>query len=127
MRVEIEYDGDTPHFGDIAWVRKGSETIKAPDEVFQKLIELRLGKVRELEKWIDKAITITPDSKALFDRGGSSPLLPVRDSSKSTLLKVNNFWATFLKTNRKNMSMPLEKIILSWDDTDDCLKLLIKP
>ncbi|MBI4459433.1 MAG: ATP-binding protein, partial [Acidobacteria bacterium] len=45
IRVEIEYSGETPHFGGIAWVRKGSESVKATDEVFQRLIEFRLSKV----------------------------------------------------------------------------------
>jgi hypothetical protein len=129
VRVEIEYDGETPHFGGTAWVRKGSETIKASDKVFQKLIELRLDKVRELEKWIgiDKRITVAPDPQGIVSSRASNPHLPVRDKFESTLLKVNNFWATFLQANGKNMSMPLEKIILSWDDTCNCLKLLIKP
>ena len=38
VRVEIEYDGDTPHFGGPAWVRRGSETVKASDEMFQRLV-----------------------------------------------------------------------------------------
>ena len=45
VRVEIEYSGETPHFGGIAWVRRGSESIKASDEVFQRLIEFRFSKV----------------------------------------------------------------------------------
>ena len=34
VRVEIEYDGETPHFGGKAWVRKGSTTKEASDEIF---------------------------------------------------------------------------------------------
>jgi hypothetical protein len=127
VRVEIEYDGDTPHFGGLAWVRKGSETIKAPDEVFQKLIELRLGKVRELKKWVDKNITIAPDPQAVVDLHFANNL-PVRKRFESTLLVVNNFWATFRRETRTdNMSMPLEKIILNWDDKHERLMLYIKP
>jgi hypothetical protein len=126
VRIEIEYDGDTPHFGGIAWVRKGSETIKASDEVFQKLIELRLDKVRELAKWIDKNITIEPDPQALVDPHFFH-YLPVKNRFNSKLLKVNNFWATFLEEGGKNnMSMPLEKIILNWDNQHNRLMLYIK-
>ena len=28
VRIEIEYDGETPHFGGAAWVRHGSSTIR---------------------------------------------------------------------------------------------------
>ncbi|MFQ5964681.1 MAG: helix-turn-helix domain-containing protein [Candidatus Scalinduaceae bacterium] len=125
--VEIEYDGDTPHFAGKAFVRRGSQTIKASEEVFQKLIELRLGKVRELAKWIGKGITIAPDQQALVSTSTMNRCLYVRSRFKSTLLSVNNFWTTFLDENGKNMSMPLEKIILNWDDEGNCLKLLIKP
>jgi hypothetical protein len=127
VRVDIEYDGETPHFGGSSWVRKGSETIKASDEVFQKLIELRLGKVRELEKWIDKTITIAPDPQAMAVPHFLQNL-PVRKRFESKLLGINNFWATFLREDRtNNMSMPLEKIILNWDDKHNRLMLLIKP
>lgn len=52
IRVEIEYSGDTPHFGDAAWIRVGSESVRASDAMLQKLVELRLTKVRELNKWL---------------------------------------------------------------------------
>ncbi len=41
MRVEIEHGGDTPHFGGPASVRRGSETVRASDEVFQCLVDFR--------------------------------------------------------------------------------------
>ena len=63
VRVEVEYSGETPHFGGPAWIRKGSSSEKASDEVFQRLIEFRLGKVRELAKWLEKEIVV-------FDAGG---------------------------------------------------------
>lgn len=65
VRVEIEYSGDTPHFGGPAWVRQGSSTVEASEEVFQKLIDLRLGMVRELSKWLNKAVAIHGDSSTV--------------------------------------------------------------
>ena len=35
VRVEIEHSGDTPHFGGPAWIRRGSDTVKASDAEFQ--------------------------------------------------------------------------------------------
>ncbi len=129
VRVEIEYDGETPHFGDAAWVRRGSETIKATDEVFQKLIELRLGKVRELAKWVGKEITIEFDSGTIIEShyGASSkqlkPLLYKLETA--TLLEVNNFWATLYIKEGKD-SEPLRNITLSWDNKEDRLMLVVK-
>jgi hypothetical protein len=133
IRVEIEYNEETPHFGGQAWVRQGSVTKKASDEVFQKLIEFRLSKVRELAMWLHKDVVVEPDTGTVMDEreGANRMVIPrlsptIRGPVKATLLFVNNFWATF-RTRDKQYSEPLEKIILSWADDHKSLKLLIKP
>ncbi len=42
--------------GGPAWVRRGSSSVPASEEVFQRLIDYRTSKVRELAKWIDKEV-----------------------------------------------------------------------
>ena len=128
VRVEIEYSGETPHFGGPAWVRRGSETIKATDEVFQRLIEFRLSKVRELAQWVDKAVTVEGDAGSVLP-GHSHLHWPGRFSA--TLTFVNSFWATFeadgaLPDSSTRRSEPLEKLMLSWDDRANRLKVLVK-
>lgn len=130
IRVEIEYDGDTPHFGGAAWVRRGAVTEAASDEIFQRLIDFRLSKTRELAKWTDKEITATPDTGTLVDTsaGGTRSLLHPRwflGTKTATLRFVNSFWVT-LEVSKQRMSEPLEKVILSWDDSHDRLQVLIK-
>jgi hypothetical protein len=131
VRIEIEYDGETPHFGDAAWVRRGSETIKATDEVFQKLIELRLGKVRELAKWIDKDVRFEIDRRVRSANLGVTYEKFLRQPSsqnKATLLEVNSFWVKLhLYSLNTNHSVPLENTTLNWDDDNNCLKLIINP
>ena len=39
--IWISLSGDTPHFGAPGWICRGSETIKASDKVFQRLIGVR--------------------------------------------------------------------------------------
>jgi len=130
VRVEIEHDGETPHFGGAAWVRKGSSTHQASEEVFQKLIEFRLSTTRELAKWIDKKISVEPDlSEVIHKANGVShnmiPRLP--SGQKNVILKsVNSFWATFESTDGRH-SEPLDKLLLSWDDKSNVLKILVKP
>jgi len=131
IRVEIEYDGETPHFGGAAWVRRGSVTEPASDEVFQRLIEFRLSKVRELAKWIDQEVTVTPDTGVLHEVSFDAEP-PVRrhprwphGPQKAILRSVNNFWLT-LEIDNHRRSEPLEKVTLSWDDKHDRLELLIK-
>jgi hypothetical protein len=133
VKVEIEHSGDTPHFGGPAWVRRGSETIKATEEVFQRLIDVRTDLVRELAKWIDKEVTVFGDQ-------GSVP--PDRQSLLGTrvavfghrwptnviavLRTVNRHWVTLeRKDNAKNQSEPLKKLTLSFDDERGQLKIIV--
>jgi len=74
VRVEVEASGDTPHFGGIAWVRRGSSTVQASEEVFQTLIEIRLEKIRELCKWLDREVTIEGDQASVPPRREWGPL-----------------------------------------------------
>jgi hypothetical protein len=136
VRVEIDYDGETPHFGGPAWVRRGSETIKATDELFQSLIDLRSGTVRELTKWLGKEITIRGDAAALRMNQQNLSLTyasvaserwSVQDTAK--VIFVNNFWATFEKVdsngNMMKISEPLRNLTLSYDDANNRLKVII--
>lgn len=135
VRVEIEYDGETPHFGGIAWVRKGSESIIASDIVFQRLIDLRTGIVRELSRWLNKAITIHGDpstvpikNKDTTTRWAFDPGYVHRWQPEETakLVMVNSFWATFEKHETgERLSEPLRKLTLSYDDKHDRLKIII--
>jgi hypothetical protein len=133
VRVEIEYDGETPHFGGAAWIRRGSITEQAPDEVFQRLIDFRLSKVRELAKWIDKEITATPDLGLPFEYnflGGATtqtvhPRWHFNVDQAAVVRFVNSFWVT-LEARGQRISEPLEKIVLSWDDSHNRLRVLIK-
>lgn len=130
VRVEIEFDGETPHFGGAAWVRKGASTHQASEEVFQKLVEFRLSKTRELEKWIDKEISVEPDLGEVIHKGqGASDKIISRlpqGQKKAILRGVNSFWTTFEFDDRRH-SEPLDKILLSWDDKSKVLKILVKP
>lgn len=58
VRVDIRHNGLAPHFGGPAWVRQGSVTIKATEELYQQMIDQRQAKTRVLLRWIDKDITV---------------------------------------------------------------------
>lgn len=127
LRVEIEYDGDTPHFGGPAWVRRGSETIKASGEAFQRLIDLRSSTVRELMKYVGKDVFVEGDLSGLEFREralAGHPKWP--GTRRTTLILVNAFWATFKMDNGKEVSEPIGKLTLSWHDDAKTLKVLIK-
>jgi predicted HTH transcriptional regulator len=56
VRVDIKHNGLAPHFGGAAWVREGSETIRATEELYQQLIDLRTEKVRVLAGWLNRQV-----------------------------------------------------------------------
>jgi len=113
VRVEIEYDGETPHFGGIAWIRRGSESIKASDEVFQRLIDTRTSLVRELMKWMDKEVSLVQEIQS----GEYSP-------EKRWIRDVNSFYATFEDIKGDRVSHPINQIMLSYDHDNDRLKVI---
>ncbi len=127
VRVEIEYSGDTPHFGDAAWIRRGSESVRASEEMFLKLIELRLSKVRELSKWVGQRVTVDGDNTGVADLRVAGQWIRWRNPTPLYLVSVNAHWVTFGGDRGERTSEPLEKLSLSFDHDHDCLLVLVKP
>jgi hypothetical protein len=131
VRVEIEYSGDTPHFAGPAWIRKGSSTERASEEMFQRLIDIRSGIVRELSKWLGKEITIHGDTSTVPPNQDSrlKPLIFIHRwpyQSIAKLVFVNNFWVTLENKEGTKLSEPLEKLTLSFDDKRQQLKVIVR-
>jgi hypothetical protein len=137
VKVEVDYDGDTPHFGGSAWVRQGSESVIATDEVFQRLIDIRSETVRELAKWLNQEITIHGDPSTVppvnrepdviySSFGGPSRVHRWKVEETARISFVNRFWVTFERVdNHEKMSEPLRKLTLSYDDKHERLKVII--
>ncbi len=122
IRIEIEYSGDTPHFGDAAWIRQGSETIKAPDSLFQKLIDLRSSKVRELAKWVGRLVTVS------WSNAKRSEFVPNWLMMECEVINVTTYFSTFRITNGgKQRSEPNGWLDLSWDDGNNRLRVFVDP
>ncbi|MBI5326283.1 MAG: ATP-binding protein [Ignavibacteriae bacterium] len=136
IRIEIEYSGDTPHFGGSTWIRKGSETIKANDEIFKNLIEIRLDIVRELSKWVGKEITIYGEQSTvpqMREENFPKPITRIfqhrweRENIDVKIIEVNRFWVTFETTQepKSRQSEPLNKLTLTFDDVRNRLKVIV--
>jgi len=130
VRVEVEYSGETPHFGGSSWIRKGSETIKASDEVFQRLIDLRSNFTREISKWLQKEVTICGDLTTvpnMKEKGGPIQFVTHRwgwnDIAK--IIFVNSHWVTFEKKSNEKISEPLKKLTLSFDNENERLEIIV--
>jgi Putative DNA-binding domain len=133
VRVDIKYNGLAPHFGGAAWVRKGSETIVATEELYQQMVELRQDKVRVLSRWLKHEITVegTQSQKPFmadpYSVSGAEWSVGVH---QATLVDVNMHWVTFnvhaSQNHRFDKSEPMEKLLLSWDDERKRLKVVVK-
>jgi hypothetical protein len=118
VRVEIEHSGDTPHFGGPAWVRRGSETVKASDEEFQRLIDIRSNVVRELAKWLDKTVSFVTITTYGNDVRRSN-------TDEAQLRLVTSFFATFEYRGGRH-SCPLKNLVISWDDKKNILEIILE-
>lgn len=130
VRVEVGFDGNAPHFGGPAWIRRGSETVLATDEMFQRLIELRTGKHRQLLKWVGMAVTVVSDMESVTEtRNGRWPYWMARND-EIFLRDVNAFIVTFEVNEphreRRMRTEPLSKITLAWDDQKNRPRLYVR-
>jgi hypothetical protein len=131
--VTIKHNGQAPHFGGAAWVRQGSRTVKATEETYQQMIDQRQSKVQVLSQWLNKDVTVEGTQRPRPVPPGSMPSFDQEWSvgvHQATLVVVNGHWVTFnvhtSTTSRAEMSEPLEKVLLSWDNQRQRPKVVIK-
>jgi hypothetical protein len=135
VRVDIKRNELAPHFGGPAWVRRGSESIRATEQLYQQMVEQRQSKIRVLLQWLGKEVTVT---------GTQAPMNPFEPLSRvgeqewsvgvhQAMLKVVNVhWVTFAvllsqqSLTRPENSEPIDKLMLSWDDERQRLKVVVK-
>jgi schlafen family protein len=134
VRVDIKHNGQAPHFGGPAWVRQGSQSPKATEELYQQMVDQRQSKVRILLQWLNKLVTVAGTERPYaVGPGGNIPAYNQEWSvgeHQATLTFVNGHWATFRvdtsPTSHAEMSEPLEKVLLSWDNQRQRPKVVIK-
>lgn len=122
--VEIKHNGLAPHFGGQAWVRRGSVTQLATEEVFQQLIDLRSDKVRELSRWLGKRIIVSWSNKAQGVFGPNWGGFPCE------LTNVTRYFSTFRNLNnatKQTESEPNDWLDLSWNEQNNCLQIYVDP
>jgi predicted HTH transcriptional regulator len=98
LAIIIPGSESKPHFAGLSYIRKGSETFEASGEQFDELLEERQSKTR----------------------------INLR-SQEATLVLVNLHWITvrvhFNNLGDADFSEPLDKLLLSWDDSQGHLKI----
>jgi hypothetical protein len=123
VRVDITNNGLAPHFAGPAWVRKGSETIKATEQLYQEMVELRQNKVRELTKWVGKKIMVS------WSDTNHSIIGPNWTQYPCELARVTGQFCTFAKwgNNALLQSEPNGWLHIGWYDRDQILQVYVDP
>ena len=93
IRPAIGWKLNTAALRDAAWIRHGSETIKASDAMLQKLIDLRSSKVRQLTEWMGKLVTVSWSIAGAYDFGPNWICASVK------LLTLTSHFSTFKGVN----------------------------
>lgn len=127
LRIEIRYNGDTPHFGGPAWIRKGNRTEKAPDEIFQQLIEIRSNPTRELMKWLGREVTLFGDESSVNPRHHRAHNWPLEWAlfSPATLSEGNQFWITLRNSAGEVRTIAARNFYLAFDAQNNRLKICV--
>jgi hypothetical protein len=130
VRVDVKHNRLAPHFGGAAWVRRGSVTVEATEQLYQQMIDLRLNKVSTLAKWLMKRVTVRSSFQGKLTLGEGLGV-PWLHNYVTTLIFVNAHWATFHVSRETGhhfeRSEPLEKLLITWDDQEKRLKILVEP
>ena len=123
VRVDIKRNGLAPHFGGAAWVRRGSVSVVATEELYQQLIDLRAVKVTELSKWIGKKVVVAWSAAAAGVLGPNWWLCPC------VLVRVTGHFSTFRKEGEPPLfqSEPNEWLNLSWHDAFQVPQIYVNP
>ena len=123
VRVDIKYNGLAPHFGGRCWVRRGSASVPATEEMYQQLIDLRSSKVTELMQWVGKKIIVSWSAADRHVQG------PNWWSCPCALSKVTGHFSTFEKWGHQGLhqSEPNQWLNLSWSDKDKVLQVYVDP
>lgn len=92
LAVKIPFSVSRPHFAGTAYIRKGSESIECPKEVFEELIACQNDKARRILQYKEKPVLVRFRSESGFkyDREGSvrscdAHSLTVQDTSGNLL------------------------------------------
>jgi len=138
VRVDIKHNGQAPHFGGPAWVRQGSRTIIATEQLYQQMIDQRQSKVRVLLQWLNKEVTVEgtyrPKPRTVEEVMALGPYKGEWSVGvhQATLTVVNAHWVTFDVAisqdllQRVAQSEPIEKLMLSWDNQRQRLTVIVK-
>jgi hypothetical protein len=129
VAVVVSQSKTRPHFSGPAYIRIGSESVAASQELFEEMVTGRLEKPHEILKWKEKVVTVATKAKMpdrlreRFAFGTDFVLIPQECEVKQCTahyvvlrdIATDRYW-----------SAPLENVMLATDENKNSrLKLIL--
>lgn len=127
LAITIPFSSNRPHFAGPAYIRRGSESVVASEEMFQELIDSRTSKVAKILEWKDQIVTVEAHGKLL----GNTQYLGdnrYRAIHECRILECNSHYVRMKDiANDRYVSEPLLNINLTYDVRRHRLMLIVSP
>ena len=111
LAVIVPGSEQRPHFAGQAFIRKGSQTVRASDEQFANLIASRNSKAYEILKWKGKEISVQKTD--------------IHQREEGTIVDCTQFYCTIQIPNSL-YSVPLRRVDIGFDNPKKRLKLEVR-
>jgi hypothetical protein len=124
LAVVITAGDNRPYFSGLAYIRKGSESVAASEELFDEMITNRLAKPHEILRWKEKIVTLLVKNKITL----SSKKVPfnynVNYECRIEECTPNRIRLYDIASGR-TISYPLERLSISYDEKKYRLMLIV--
>lgn len=131
LAVIIPFNSNRPHFAGPAYIRLGSESVVASEEIFQQLIDSRTSKVAKILQWEGKIVTVKAIGKPLGSTKYPSDRRlrgAIHETHECEILECNSHYVRMKDISSGNyVSEPLSFIKLSHDEERYRLMLIVSP
>jgi hypothetical protein len=112
-----------PHFAGAAYIRRGSETIRASDSLYEALLLSRDEKRRAMQEMEGKRCTVVAIGKQF---GSPHPMqLNYSDTRESTVKEVTAFFVRF-DSSGTLFTETLESLAISYDDRNQRPMIIVR-
>jgi hypothetical protein len=132
VAVVVETSEQRPHFTGHAYIRRGSETVKASPELFDELVATRIDKVRRILQEKGKIVTVEIlPKKSSADSGLKPGILALKANNSPRILDCrvdgcDAFVLHFTDVNSgQHYTSPIERVTIDYDGMKLRTKLII--
>jgi hypothetical protein len=121
LAVIVPGSSSKPHFAGPLYLRDGSHTEVADAKQYELLLSSRMSKAQELQRWIEKSITVR-----LFSRRAGMAYVLDQSELEAQVTACNQFYVTVILNNRL-WSYPLSRVEIAYDHRSNRLELEVNP